>query len=400
MVTERESPAHQSHMTYKKSPSAKNVKIKGTPFDFWPKNNPAVIAKNNFKYKSLSNWACNFSVGCSHACRFCYVPSVSTIKKSPELAEFGVIDPDKEWGNYSLLRHWNEKAFLASLKSAQNTHKSKLKKDGNRAILFCSTTDPYQTFKGSTPEKTILLQSSSLALVRKALEAIRDHSNLNVRILTRSPLAKKDFNLFKTFGNRLVFGMSLPTLNNKLSTIYEPKAPAPNQRLKTLQEAKEAGLHVFVAVAPTYPECDEEDLRVTLAAIKKIDPITIFHEPINIRAENVKRIEERAKELKVKLNTSVFATREAWLRYALDSLLLMQQVATDMGMQDHLHLWPDKQLKSKAKFLKALKQERADLQLTRHQQKQAHDYDERHYHKSYEPWIHRWWSRVSEWPHK
>ena len=38
----------------------------------------------------------------------------------------------------------------------------------------------------------------------------RDHSSLNVRILTRRPLAKLDFDLYRSFGERLVFGMSLP----------------------------------------------------------------------------------------------------------------------------------------------------------------------------------------------
>ena len=47
------------------------------PVDFW--HAPAVIAENNFVYKSLSNWAFNVAVGCSHACRFCYVPSAATI---------------------------------------------------------------------------------------------------------------------------------------------------------------------------------------------------------------------------------------------------------------------------------------------------------------------------------
>lgn len=125
------------------------------------------------------------------------------------------------------------------------------------------------------------------AMVEEALIAIRDKSKLNVRILTRSPLARKHFDLFKTFGNRLVFGMSLPTLNNRLAGVYEPKAPSPCQRFEMLKKAKEAGLHVFVAVAPTYPECDEADLRKTLSDIKKVDPITNVHEPINIRAENV-----------------------------------------------------------------------------------------------------------------
>ena len=34
----------------------------GEPFDFLPERQPGVIAKNNFKYKSLSNWTFNISV--------------------------------------------------------------------------------------------------------------------------------------------------------------------------------------------------------------------------------------------------------------------------------------------------------------------------------------------------
>ncbi len=54
----------------------------------------------------------------------------------------------------------------------------------------------------------------------------RDKSTLNVRILPRSPLARADFDLFKSFGRRLLSGMSLPTLRNDLARVYEPKAPA------------------------------------------------------------------------------------------------------------------------------------------------------------------------------
>src|SRR5216110_2625033 len=89
------------------------------PVGMW--SAPAVIAENHFVYKSLSNWSFNTAVGCSHACRFCYVPSAATIKQGPKLAEYGVKDPDAEWGNYVLLRPWDEQKFLASLRTAENT---------------------------------------------------------------------------------------------------------------------------------------------------------------------------------------------------------------------------------------------------------------------------------------
>ena len=70
--------------------------VTGKPFDVW--HIPARIADNKFHFKSLSCWAVNISVGCAHACRFCYVPSVSTNRQKHALARYGVTDPDAEWG--------------------------------------------------------------------------------------------------------------------------------------------------------------------------------------------------------------------------------------------------------------------------------------------------------------
>lgn len=340
--------------------------------DFW--NSPAVIAPNNFVYKSLSNWSFNVAVGCTHACRFCYVPSASTIKQAPRLAKFGVKDPDEEWGSYVLIRPWDERKFLASLETAERIPRRALKPDGNRAVIYCSTTDPYQVIKHSNPTKQTELNSQAEFIVRRSLELIRDRSTLNVRILTRSPLARRDFDLFKSFGDRLLFGMSLPTLRNDLTRIYEPKAPAPSQRLSTLAAAAGARIHVYVAMAPTYPECDEADLRATLTACRQLDPITIFHEPINIRADNIARIAAHAESLGVSLKLDVFATREAWQNYALQSLKTVNLIARELGLDRRLHLWPDKALGNQTVI-----QQMPDP-------------------KRYIRWIQTCWARKSEWP--
>lgn len=345
-----------------------------TPFGHWP--HPAVITRNNFKDKSLSNWAHNISVGCSHGCLFCYVPSTSTNKLKPHLANYGVSNPDQEWGQYVLLRTWDEKEFVRSLIKAETTPIGELNPDGNRAVLLCSTTDPYQVIPHPDAKTRSQLMKESAKMVRRALELILNESTLNVRILTRGPLAKRDFDLFQKFGNRLLFGMSLPTLDNRLAKVYEPGAPSPSQRLKTLREAKAAGIPVFVAVAPTYPECDESDLEATLHAVKALDPVTIFHEPINIRAENVKRIAQHAASLGVELKTEVFATPRAWRSYALSALRSVERIATEMGIADRLHLWPDSSLGSMAAFKEVVDP------------------------AAHAAWLERCWSRVSEWPGK
>jgi DNA repair photolyase len=343
-----------------------------SPLGFW--EHPAVIQENNFVHKSLSNWSFNIAIGCGHACRFCYVPSAATIKIGPKLREYGVEDPDAEWGDYVLLRRWDERRFLSSLAQAEKTPPNQLNPDGNRAIIYCSTTDPYQVFRSTDAALRAELARSAEHLVRRSLELIREHSTLRVRILTRSPLARRDFDLFKSFGPRLLFGMSLPTLRNDLSRVYEPKAPSPSQRLATLQAAKEAGLNIYVAIAPTYPECEEADLRATLKAVAELKPITIFHEPINIRAENVERIKAHARTLNIAMRSEVFATRESWRDYALHSFKVVHRVAKELGVSKQLHLWPDKCLGA--------------AWVVQSMPKQA----------AYEKWLEKLWSRVSAWP--
>ena len=342
------------------------------PVGIWP--HPAVISANNFVYKSLSNWAFNIAVGCGHGCTFCYVPSVATIKQSEKLAAHGISDPDAQWGSYVLLRTWNEGRFLASLRAAENTPVAELKPDGNRAVIYCSTTDPYQVFHHPDPLRRQELVDSARFIVRRSLELIRDHSTLNVRILTRSPLAKRDFDLFKTFGNRLLFGMSLPTLRDDLARVYEPRAPSPTQRLRTLQAARAAGLHVYVAMAPTYPECDERDLSATLDACIALGPTTIFHEPINIRSENALRIAVQAQACGIKLNTEVFSTPLLWQEYARGQLKLMHNLAKQRKVTKLLHLWPDKSLGSTSS-LRSMNDPLA-----------------------YTAWLQKQWEKISAWP--
>jgi DNA repair photolyase len=344
-----------------------------TTVGMWPHS--AVIAPNNFIYKSLSNWAFNIAVGCSHGCSFCYVPSAATIKQGAKLEQLGVMDPDLEWGKYVFLREWNEERFLGSLRTANETPLGALAKDGNRAVMYCTTTDPYQVFHHPDASYRRELGASARKLVRRSLELIRDKSDLNVRILTRSPLARVDFDIFKSFGPRLLFGMSVPTLDSRLARLYEPHAPAPEKRIETLQAARDAGLHVYVAVAPTFPESNSDDLRATLRAAAELNPITVFHEPINIRAENVVRIAARAHELSVAPRTDVFETREAWQDYAIESFRCVQKLAKEVGLTNkQLHLWPDRALGSAACLARARNP------------------------SGYQKWLRGCWSKISQWP--
>ncbi len=211
-------------------------------------------------------------------------------------------------------------------------------------------------------------------MVRRMLELIRDRSSLNVRILTRSPLAREDFDLYQTFGNRLVFGMSIPTLDDRLARLYEPKAPSPSRRLETLRLAVSKGIPIYAAVAPTYPEQGASELAAVLGEVGRLNPVTLFHEPINIRAENVERMRREAEAAGLRFRADAFETKDSWAEYAVRQLRLAESVAHQLGLGDRFHSWPDSSLGT---------QQRRRVRGS-----------------EYSAWVDRCWSRISAWPSK
>lgn len=361
------------------APEASNHKVVSGLHD-----RPVVIARNGFKFKSLSSFVVNAFMGCGHACRVCYSSDTAAGKQEELLGAYGVADPVEEWGKYVIVRPWDEAAFMASLRLAERTRIKDLNPDGNRAVMFSSTTDPYQVVRNPDPAKAKLLNNIARSNMRRSLELILERSTLNVRILTRSPLAREDFDLFKKFGNRILLGVSLPTMDDDLSRFYEPNAPGPLQKVKLLQAAHAEGIPTFVAVAPVYPGVGYEGMLKVFKAVKEVDPFTIFMEPVNMRRGVAERIKMEASKKNRKVDMSPFTSEGlAWSEYAIRTLLDAERAAEAVGLSDRLHLWPDHDALGAAKVVKA----------------QSKDWN----HPSgmtYTQWLESWWNRISEWPGK
>jgi DNA repair photolyase len=338
---------------------------------------PVTIEPNNFRYKSLSAFACNTFLGCMHACPICFAPETSANKQKGMLRSFGILDPILDWGRYLLLRPLDKPKFLASLRRADRTHPGLRKRDGNDAIMFCSTTDAYQVIHHANPEEQRRLQRLARSSRRWMLEAIRDRSSLNVRILTRSPLAQEDFDIFQSFGNRLLLGTSLPTLDPRISRIYEPKVAAPRHRLKLLTDAHAAGIHTYVAVAPVYPEIGYDGMLEVFRTVKAANPWTVFMEPVNLKLQIAERVQRSARERGEDIDMTPDKDSRAWARYAVRTLCWAERAAEEAGISDRLHLWPDHEGLS----LKSVIERQPDQ-------------------GAYLAWLRRWWNRVSEWPGK
>ena len=280
---------------------------------------PLQISKLNIK--GLCDYVINVTKGCSLGCRFCYVPSTPIIRTSKEqLNNLGIIDPLMEWGSYQIIRKEVPEKLeqkLARMRSWRETE------GGQGIVMLSSECDPCADKQ--VTETTM-----------EAIKILRKYGK-KVRLLTRSPLWANHLELLQDPG--IIVGMSLPHLNDTWGRQVETRAPLPSDRYKALLKGKEAGVRLFVALAPALPMMDLPQFRDHLEKLMELEPEVIFYESINGRGVNIRRMIEAGLDFAQPL-TSAQTLAENFLRQWGE----IEEAARLVGCSDKLHIWPDKSL--------------------------------------------------------
>jgi DNA repair photolyase len=237
--------------------------------------NPPLIKKSRLTWiekggvgKELSDgWALNYAVGCTHACRFCYVDSIH--KRYGERRTGHLVN--RAWGNY--------------LYTPSNINEAIVETRWERwkgiEVMMSSTHDPYiPTLIGTT---------------RKLLEAALP-AGVKLCIQTRSPLAVRDFEYLSRFRDQVRVQVSIATMNERLSRIIEPRVASPESRLRILEKAKEYGLNTGIIIAPVMPPLKirtspSADVETIVSRLAEIRPDNIYGESLHIRGSNISELE-------------------------------------------------------------------------------------------------------------
>jgi DNA repair photolyase len=218
--------------------------------------------------KELSDgWSLNFAIGCTHACRFCYVDSIH--KRYGQKRAGNIVN--RPWGNYFLIPSNIEQAI-------RETNWSKW--EGLEAMMS-STHDPY------LPQL--------LPITKKILEAALP-AGVRLCIQTRSPLVLKDLPLLAKYRDQVRLQVSVATMDRKLASIIEPRVAPPESRLRVLEEASRNGIDTGVILAPIFPPVSlrpdvRHDMELLAEEVGKIAPNHIYGESLHIRGSNMSEIE-------------------------------------------------------------------------------------------------------------
>ena len=179
------------------------------------------------------DYTINPIVGCQHACQYCYARYLT---RKNEVRE--------NWGTYLELK---TNALDVLRKDA------KIKKQGT--VSLSTFTDPYQK------------SEADYKLTREILKILKQY-NFNVSILTKSPLVLRDTDILKQFDrNSLEVGFSINTMNESVREIFEPKAPAINERIEALKSLHASGIRTWVFVAPVLPYISKYTIKELLLNI-------------------------------------------------------------------------------------------------------------------------------------
>lgn len=123
--------------------------------------------------------------------------------------------------------------------NAEKLLREQLARADRGAVMVSSVTDPYQPIE------------ARYTVTRRCLEVLREYQ-FPVDILTKSPLVRRDMDIFTQFED-IEVGITITTDNEKIRTIFEPYAPSIRARINALKALQEKGITTYAFIGPVLP---------------------------------------------------------------------------------------------------------------------------------------------------
>jgi DNA repair photolyase len=185
--------------------------------------------------------------GCEHGCIYCYArPTHSYLNLSPGL-DF-------------------ETRIVAKVNAAERLRDALSARGFTPAQLnIGSVTDAYQPVE------------RRLRITRSVIEVLNEARH-PFSIITKSSLIERDIDLIAAAAaeRRAAAYVSITTLDGELARKLEPRAAAPQRRLRTIEALARAGIPVGVSVSPVIPFLNEPELERILKAAREAGASSAF----------------------------------------------------------------------------------------------------------------------------
>ncbi len=195
-------------------------------------------------------WSINPYVGCAFGCAYCYARYAHryalerALAADPQHTELRQIARDlPPWLAFerAIVVKRNAPDVLArTLRNGPDRYRDLAR--GHR-IVIGTATDPYQPAE------------RRFRVTRGILDVLAQHLDLQVVIITKSPLVTRDVDHLARIARHssVQVHVSLITVDRELARRLEPRAPTPEARLRAVSRLHTAGVHVRVNAMPVLP---------------------------------------------------------------------------------------------------------------------------------------------------
>ena len=185
--------------------------------------------------------------GCEHGCVYCFArPTHSYLNLSPGL-DF-------------------ETKIVAKVNAAERLREALHARSYEPLPLnIGSATDAYQPAE------------RRLGITRSLIDVLAEYRHA-FSIITKSSGIERDIDLLGPLARDRLAAVyvSMPTLDPALARVMEPRATAPERRLRTIERLAEAGIPVGVSVSPVIPFLNEPELERILERARDAGATTAF----------------------------------------------------------------------------------------------------------------------------
>ena len=204
------------------------------------------------------DYALNPYFGCAHGCLYCYAPDVLRCERG------------LEWGD------WVEARVNIS-----RMLKKDIREVGNSVIGLSTVTDPYQPVE------------KQLGLTRACLTVISE-SSASLMLMTKSPLVLRDKDIIGRLRNAEVC-ITITTLDDRISSLFESKVAAPKERLAALRELSDAGIRTDAMASPLLVSGNDPRLEVEqlIEAVAETGCRSVTFDRLRLRETGRHRLKKR-----------------------------------------------------------------------------------------------------------
>lgn len=264
---------------------------------------------SGFKHKLLCD-GLTFSTGsaCVYGCSFCYVPDL--MAKNPHVANL------KEKFEDVVIRR---EGAIAALDKQLHSKKGRELAD-NKLVIYAS---PLVDVAGNMDLVRETAAACAMILATTSWD-IRLLSKSNMLPMIAKLLADGPFQLASR--ERIIFGVSTGTLDDRLAKAFEEGTPLVSKRLQSLHWLQDNGYRTYGMLCPSLPQDNYGVLAYEMMRAIRVEKCEhVWAEGINLRGESftrtIKAIGEAGFGAEASLLSRVSFDKVAWEEYTRSTFL-------------------------------------------------------------------------------